>query len=64
MGGIASRGGSLESEELAWIMEKTGKSAAVIKEIHAEFRSGSPMDLLTIKTPKLNVVFSGVLWSL
>ncbi len=44
MGGISSRGGSLEPEELAWIMEKTGKSAAVIKEVHAEFRSCSPMD--------------------
>jgi hypothetical protein len=39
MGTAVSRGGgSLEPVELAWIMEKTGKSAAVIKEVHAEFK--------------------------
>ena len=42
MGGSASRpGGGLEPGELDWIKEKTGKSAAIIKEVHAEFRLAS-----------------------
>jgi hypothetical protein len=38
MGSSMSRGGSLDPEELAWIRDKTGKSANIIKEVHAEFR--------------------------
>jgi hypothetical protein len=34
---MSSRG-SLDPDDLAWIKDKTGKSASIIKEVHAEFR--------------------------